>query len=1032
MRKLFTLTLVFLISMTWLYGQTKTITGVVMDQQAMKPLSGVTITIQGKTGGSQTDEAGRFSIDATPSDQLIFTYIGYKRQSLVVGEQTALTVNLESDDTSLEEVVVVGYGTTKKADLTGAIGSVKAADIAQQPAMSAVQSIQGKLSGVNITASEAPGSTPQIVIRGLGTALGGRDPLYIVDGFPVENLNNINPADIEAMDVLKDASSASIYGIRAANGVIMVTTKKGRAGTVNINYQGYAGIKNILNKVKMADASQYITYYNENQAGLGSAFRLKTSQANNTDWYDELLQNGTVYNNNVQISGGSEHIDYLFSANNFTEHGILDGSKFVRNTIRNNNTYKFLEGRLKFSQNLNLNFNNATPKPFDAFNSAYRQSPLVAPFYDNGRYGAPLYNENTGEVTYIFGAGQRLGSLNNTGNPLFQVNRQNELLRNIAIQGGLEGEFKITDYLKINSRIGGNKRFGKSRNYTDVLNEYLQGNPNRTEAEFEKLKADNPTSLNYVYNRLNYRNTESFSWIWENFITFQKSFDKHNLEAVAGFSRQKDNIGNFFEATGYDLPNQEQYWNLNFASSDYQKIVLQSLTQERALASYFGRVQYNFDSKYYATATYRYDGTSVFRSTGKYYAGLPSFGLGWTITNEDFLQDHSSINFLKLRANWGKLGNQEIPLNVSQILTSAGSSNYNYVFGSGQDLVFGAAFGSPARNVFWEITREAGVGLDFTLWNNLSGSIDYYNKLNTNVILNVRPTLSSPFSTDFYDHGGKVSNSGVELALNWSKTVSEDLNYKFGVTYGYNKNEVIDVVPSYDRSQGGSLANGEVTKQLREGQSIYSWWLFEADGVWQSAEEIAANPKYGTPRVGHLRYKDQNGDGLIDSRDKKHFGSYLPTSTYGINLGINYKAFDFLLQGYGVAGNKIYNGLKGTRINGGENIAEDIFLDRWTPENKSNVHPGADRDAIASSYYLESGNYFRINNITLGYTFKNLYSSKSNLRLYVMAQNPFIFTKYSGFSPEIASDGRPDLTPGIELSAYPTTRNFLFGLNVQF
>src|SRR5690606_1360523 len=350
-----------------------------------------------------------------------FTFIGYNTQTQLVGDLNELSIFLENENTALEEVVVVGYGVQKKVDLTGAIGSVKADEIVKQPAMSAMQSIQGKVAGVNITASEAPGSTPQVVIRGLGTALGGRDPLYIVDGFPMENINSINPADIEAIDVLKDASSASIYGIRAANGVIMVTTKKGKAGSIKIGYESYVGVKNMLNRVKMANASQFIDYYNENIKGIGESDTLVTGQRYDTDWFNEILETGVVYNNSINISGGSEVVDYFLSANNFTENGIIDGSKHVRNTVRNNNVYKFLDNKLKFTQNLNLSFNKSTPKPYSAFNDAYRQTPLAPVLFDNGRYGTSIYNSTTGVAGYQTAADESTGNLNSIGNPVYAI-----------------------------------------------------------------------------------------------------------------------------------------------------------------------------------------------------------------------------------------------------------------------------------------------------------------------------------------------------------------------------------------------------------------------------------------------------------------------------------------------------------------------------------------------------------------------------------------------------------------------------------
>ncbi|MGJ1190481.1 SusC/RagA family TonB-linked outer membrane protein [Sphingobacterium siyangense] len=1016
------------------YGQTS-IQGVVKDGSSMISMPGVTISIKGKAVATKTDATGKFQINASPTDSLVFNFLGYRTQTVYIGNQTQLNVFLENQNQALEEVVVIGYGTQKKADLTGSISSLKSSDITKQPAMSAMQSIQGKAAGINIIANEAPGSSPNVIIRGLGTALSGRNPLYIVDGIAQTDINNINPSDIESMDVLKDASSASIYGLRAANGVIIVTTKKGKTGTTNINYESFAGIKNVLNRVKMANADQFRTFANEYLTSTNGSYRLAENQKYNTDWYDELLRTGSVFNNSVNISGGTEKVDYFVSANNYTENGILDGSKFVRNTIRNNNVYKFLNNRLKFSQNLNLTLTNATPKPYSAFTTAYRQSPLAPLMFDNGRYGLGRVNTTTGVAGIEAAPGQAIGNLNSIGNPVYEVLRQNERTNTLRLQGSFEGEFKITDYLKINSRIGGNKFYSKQRIFNNVKDQWLNANTLLNESDFIKLKENNPKALNYVDNSLKYENLEQFRWSIENFLTFNKNFDKHHIEAVVGMSREKYDINSMSSQTGYNVPEQEQYWNINLAkgTTNYGIVALQTSYTPRALASYFGRLQYNYDSKYYLTATLRRDGSSVFRNTGKYWGTFPSVGLGWTVTNESFMKDASWINLLKVRGNWGKLGNQDIPLNVSTILTSPESSNYNYVFGPEQNMVYGSAYGTPAVNLTWEVTRETGAGVDFAFLNNqLSGSIDYYHKLNTNTILDVTPTYTSPSEKNFYAHGAKVLNQGVEVALNWNKSINPEFSYTLGVNYAYNKNKVTEVVPAYDRATGGSLNNGEITKQLRVGQPIYGWWMFEANGVFQDAEDVKNYPSFGAAKPGYLKYKDQNEDGVIDSRDKVFFGSFLPTSTYGINVGVNYKAIDFNVSGYGVAGNKVYNGLNSVRSNAGENIALSTFENRWTGAGSTNEHPGAERAYWASSYFLESGAYFRINNITVGYTFNNLYSSRSKLRLYVTAQNPFIFTNYSGFSPELAGDGSPNLTSGIELSAYPTTRNFLFGLNMQF
>ena len=1035
------------------FAQSKKVTGTVTDQQK-EVLIGVTIQIKGTQFGTITDFDGNYSLEAKAGDILEFSSIGMTTQTRTVSTSSVIDVVMSDDDQLLDEVVVIGYGSAKKADLTGAISSVSSKDILKQPTMNAMQSAQGKLAGVNIVSDGNPGSNPVITIRGTGTALGGREPLYIVDGFPTDNISTINPSDIVSMNVLKDASSASIYGLRAANGVVMITTRRGETGTPKISVDIYAGIKTTMNKVKMANASQFVTYFNEDMSmqklyGNKSAFLLSDQQPYNTDWYDALLHTGFTNNNSVSVSGGSKAVDYFLGYSFYDEKGVLESQTYQRSTIRNNNVYKFYDDRFKITQTLNISFSQGSPKPLNAFNSAYRQSPLTPVQYSNGRYGTPYLNTNTG-VMWSQDGDTDNGKLNSLGNPVYQVDSYSEKQKTFTLQAGLEAEFKITDYLKANTRFGATRYDYKSRVFADVKNAWLlTKGPTSTTADFEKLKNASPNSTTYADNSLVLNNSNTLRWTWEGFVTFNKSFDSHNFEAVAGISREKSNIGDVETLTGYDLPDSSQYWSMNFASSNYEKKIAQNQYTRLALASYFGRIQYNYKSKYYFSGTIRRDGSSVFKQGEKYWGTFPSFGVGWTITEEDFMKDISFLNYFKLRGNWGKLGNQNIPFNQSTFNTNVSSDKNNYVFGN--IFTTGATKGTPVKDLSWEVTRETGIGFDYTVLNNrLSGTFDYYDKMNTNAILDVSPIYTSEYENNYYDHVGKISNRGIELGLNWRDEFSSGLKYSIGVNYSHNTNKVKNLRPEYEGATGGDLTDGQITKRLTNGTSLYHWWMYQADGVWQSQEEIdtaKANGDaiYGTPRPGYLKYTDVNEDGIIDDQDKVNAGSYMPKYTYGINISLEYKNFDFNVDGYGVGGNKIYNYLKYARIASGENISQDTFNERWTGAGSTNRHPGANRESVASTYYLESGRYFRINNITLGYTFKDLVFKGSRLRAYITAQNPFIFTPYSGFTPEIigaaevatstksaAEAGAPGRTAGIEMSAYPLNRNFLVGFNLQF
>lgn len=1027
-------------------AQNISVKGYVADNQNI-PLVGVSVVQQGTANGTITNVDGEYTISVPSNSVLEFSYIGMSKQTVRVQSQTTINVIMIEDALLLEETVVIGYGTAKKQDLTGSIGRVSSETIMQQPSSNAVKAVQGKMAGVNVVASDSPGKAPVVVIRGLGTALGGRNPLYIIDGFPADNIQNINPSDIVSMDVLKDASSASIYGVRAANGVILVTTKKGKEGTSTISASSHIGIKTTLNRVEMANAQEYITYYNENQAMLGNHKSLALQQPYDTDWYDELLKNGLFTSNTVSLSGGGKTVDYFFSYNYYKEDGVLDGQGYNRSTIRNNNVYKFFESRLKITQHLNISFSNDDVKPFTAFSAAYSQSPLVPTRYSNGRYGIPfLNNVVTGQVPGTTDdievgtmwtpntVGGTNGKLNSIGNPLMISDLANEREKTLTIQGGIEGEFALTDFLKVNSRFGATKYYKKNRQFSDLKTRYLNSeDATRTEEFFVAQKEANKSSKDWADNSLRLEDEETYRWMWEGYLTFNKDFGFHHVEAVAGLSAERMGIGSKTKMLAYDVPAKSQYWNIGMASDAYAKEIDQYSYTPRSLASYFGRVQYNFNHKYYFSGTIRRDGSSTFKSSGKHWGTFPSFGLGWTISEEPFMQTLRFLNYLKIRGTWGELGNQDIPINVSQMLADPDNSDYNYPFGSQAGYYQGAAFGTPATGVSWEVTRETSIGVDFAMFNQrLNGSFDYYSKTNTNTILSVNPLLDSEYSKAYYAHGAKVNNRGFEINLSWSDMIFGGLTYEIGMNYAYNKNRVKSVKTAYDGDTGGDMKNGQVVKRLMVGQPLYCWWLYEVEGVWQTQEEIDANPHLGSPAPGHLRYKDQNGDNVIDSRDRIAAGSYLPVSTYGIHLTAAYKNFDFGIDTYGVAGNKIYNGLKNSRIDGGENITKDTFKNRWTGEGSTNKHPGASRDVNSSTYYLESGSFFRINNITLGYTLKDVIVKGGKLRFYATAQNPFMFTGYSGFTPEITGSGVPKETAGIELDAYPTTRNFLFGVHLEF
>ena len=1022
-------------SLSWAQGG-KTVTGTVTDDTG-GPLPGVSVLVQGTTTGTQTDFDGNYTLDVATGDILEFSYLGFQTQEITVADQTEINVNMVTASNDLDEVVVVGYGNQKRSDITGAVVSVKADEITKQPALTALQSVQGKVAGVNIIASDSPGATPSVLVRGLGTAQGGRNPFYVVDGQPVQDIRSISPNDIESIDFLKGASYANIYGIRAANGVILITTKKGKIGKPRFNFESYYGVRNVLNKVKMANASQYIQYFNEENAikpDPADRDFLFANQRYDTDWYDELLQLGTITNNSFSVSGAGETVNYFFSYNYYDEEGILNNNKYSRGSIRSNNTFKLFDNRFRIIPNVNITYTKEQPKPFSAFTDAYRQSPLVPVFFDNGRYGGGDFNRDTGIAGFEAEPGQRIGNLVTGANPVASVDFEDTKINTLTLQGQLALELDVTDKLQATARYGATRFFSTNENYTPIRQIWLNADPTRTVETFEAGRVPNEegiVSTEFANNSYRINKTDFYRWNVEGFLTYTDTFGDNNLSVTAGLSRENFGGRQRLEGQAYDVYQERRLRSLDLnTSSLFDKTVTNSRDQSTNLQSYFARFEYDFDKRYFIRGVIRRDGTSDFVTGENFFDEFPAASIGWTVTNEKFMEDNELFSNLKLFSGWGQLGNANVPINIQQVNTNAGSENVNYVFGPNQNLIFGAALGSPVDRLQWEVTEEFEAGFDYGLFNNkLNGTFTYYNRKNTNAIINVQNTLNSSSPGNFLAQAAEVSNTGFEGLINWQDAPSQDFNYSVNLNFSTNKNEVQNVRAGFDRALGGNLPLGERTKQLLEGESLYSFWLYETDGVWQTQEEIDNNPSLGNALVGRLRYKDLNGDGSIDDRDKRHFGNYIPTFNYGIRLGLNYKNIDFSVDGFGVGGNKVFNGLLFNRL-GGENVTEETFNKRWTASNPSNSNPAAYKDREPSNYYLEDGDYFRINNITLGYSFKEM-SIINSARLYVTVQNAFMFTKYSGFTPEINSDGDPTGTTGIELAAYPTTRTFIIGANFQ-
>lgn len=897
----------------------------------------------------------------------------------------------------MQEVVLIGYGTKKAGAITGSVSQVKAADIVRTPAQSAIQAIQGKAAGVNITTNDEPGQNPTIRIRGLGTITGARDPLYVIDGIETNGLNGLNPNDIAAIDILKDASSLAIYGQKGSNGVILITTKKGKQGAIKVSYDAYYGQKFIQQKVDMADSYRF-AYYNNAALGLSSYFNF--NQPYNTDWLDEITGTGEVISNNISLSGASDNASYYFGASNYKEKGILNGSEYERTNVISKNEFKLYEGKIKVTPFFNLSIDNNTPKPLSAFTNAYRQAPIMPVKYDNGRWAGPFLNAS--------GVNDMSGTrYNNVANPAAQLYYTNQQTKNVTLIGAVNFEAQIVDFLKFNSNFGATALWGKGYTFTPTRDLWLAANPTEEIAGYIAQFPKNP-----IINTLEQRRSTSYRYNWDNYLTFNKTFaENHNVTVVAGMSKTSFNISEYMNATRLDVPVQSNYWSLDLSSNNIAVApgsVVQNKTETPIVSvAYFGRLEYDYKGKYLFSASVRREGVSAFAEDNR-FAVFPSVSAGWVITSEDFMQGKTFFNNLKIRGGYGEVGNGYTGNSLNATTFGAG---FNYPFGGGQVINPGTNVPRAVDpNLTWETMREFDFGLDFAILDNrLNGVFDVYSRETVDGLLPIAiPPVLSPERVPL--NTGTVTNKGFEAALKWQDAIGADFNYWAGGNFSYNKNELKSVdSPLFTNVTGGSLGNGQITKQVLVGEPLGSFYVYDVTGY--------------------------NSDGFFTYAENKVVaGSYLPTFTYGINLGARYKAFDFSVDAYGVGGNKLYNGKKAQRF-GGENIESALLDDFWTPSTPNAANPRPSNEVPrASTYYVEKGDYLRINNITLGYTLPQVFKGVDKIRIYATAVNPFLFTKFSGFSPELSGtdNGDPLGTAGIELDAYPTNKTFLFGLNVGF
>jgi TonB-linked SusC/RagA family outer membrane protein len=1010
------------------------ITGRVVDEKG-EPLPGVNVVVKNTNLGAATNLEGQYTISAPAGATLVFSFVGYPAQEIALNGRTSLDVKFAAPQAqSLNDVVVVGYGTQSKREVTGAIASVKGAELVNQASQNPVSSLQGKVAGVQITNSGVPGAAPEIRVRGVG-ALAGVSPLYVVDGTFLPqgtDLSFLNQDDIASIEVLKDAASASIYGIQAANGVVLVTTKRGTSGTTRISYNGFGGVQTITNRVKLANAQQYAQLLNEKFAltGIDPSNNLATDLPS-TDWLKEITRTGSTQNHQLSLSGGTDRASYSFSGSYLQQKGILQNADYERITARLQTDFVVTD-RIKVGYSAsfaNLSSHDSPGLPSGVFGNygigdlanvgtgtipnlgllspnifaqAYVAPPVLQPFLPSGRYGDPAY----------VGAG--LGSFANPQATLdyFVQRSQGQTLVSNAFAA-----LNFAKYFNLRTSVG--VSYGSSRFYN-------------------YQKADSLTSVQVYRGNILTKGTSQNSQVqWENVLTYDRSFGAdHHLTALLGSTalrfRSEQQVGsiNGVQAGGAD----SYYFNLGTVGT---ASLANNPGDLFTIFSLFARVNYAYKERYLLTASFRRDGSSKYIQANR-FGNFPSVGLGWVVSEEDFLKSSTVFNFLKVRASFGLLGNNNIPNNISTSRVSFYPFSTGF-FGNPSTPVPGANIDTqvPPNALKWERAQEYDAGLEMRFFQNrLSAEIDFYNRRTLNAVFPV-PVLSSPGyvnSVGYLDNNATFQNQGVEAALRWTSTATGDFSYSLGFTGAYNQNKIISTLSGAPLFAGILPLGGYRTTISRVGEPIGAFFGYQTAGIFQTVQEVADSPQSASAKPGDLRFVDTNGDGLLDARDYVVLGNPNPRFTYGLNLNFRYKLVDLQVDVQGVGGVEIFNAQRLVRV-GNESYTEDFYNNRWTGPGTSNTTPSADlagRNLDPSSYYVEKGDYIRLRNVQLGFNFPKSVTSSlhtQTLRLYANAQNPLTLTKYKGFTPEVG--GTPTFA-GIDLNVYPLTAIYNLGVNIGF
>lgn len=984
--------------------QVNTISGIVADIHG-EPIIGATVMVKGSNNGTITDIDGRFELSGA-TGTLVVSYIGYGTQEIKIGLKKSFHIVLQEDSKNLDEVVVVGYGTQKKSDLTGAVTSVKAEGLKGLVSGNASEALQGK-SGVYVTNMGSPGTAPDVKIRGIGTN-GDANPLYVVDGMMVDDIQFLNSGDIASMDVLKDASATAIYGSRGANGVIMITTKKGKVGRPVVSYSGSEGFQFLNRSYDACDGAEYAQLVNmmADNAGLSTVYSNPSQYGKGTNWTDEITRKGWTRNHQLGVNGGTDVVTYNMSVGYFSQEGIFKNTKYDRLTFRLNNSYR-LNKKVSIGHNLTLSVSNSPWNlSFRTIRSVMGASPLLTPKDENGNWNSMQ------DESFI--------------NPVAELELNSDYnSKNIRFVGNVWGEWEILPTLRFRTSFGEDW----SHTYTDqFLSEYnINGSfqYNSPNSYFENYETEN-------------------TWLWENTLTYDQTFDIHHLTVLAGFTAEKSSYrGVGGVGKDYAVDNLD-YVTLGTASlSNRTLTVFSPYTTTRA--SYMFRVNYSLKDRYLLTATMRADGSSKF-GTNNRWGYFPSMALGWRISEENFIKENASwIDNLKIRASWGQTGNDKIANNVSyRLVDSADEAHaiFNGVFTPGAYVGVNDGGGYIIRqinnpDIKWERTQQLDLGFDFaTLDNRLTLEFDYFTRDTKDLLMIIPIPGGSAGYNATYTNAGSVRNKGVEFTLGWKDYTHP---FKYGITLSGSsfKNEVLD--------WGGQMTLNTVwstvsNQRIEEGKPLNYFYGYNVIGIYRTQEDLNKWNEYAqskgksvyhdAARLGDPIFEDVDGDGTITGEDQTNLGSPYPKFTGSLAFNASYKNFDFSVDFAGSFGSKIMNSFYTVVSSLTTNMHKD-WLDSWTVQNPNASLPRLNNNSIASatcnSLGVMSGDYVKIRNVELGYTLPQAWTNKvkiSKARIFVNASNFLYLTSYKGFSPEGVV--------GVDYNSYPNAGSMNFGLNLTF